>query len=128
MSNNRTTNHIATPKDGCVLLTAQLTGAGGANMVNAEAANLGGGEVVSATRTGAGAFNLVFRNKYPQLKTLFRPMIVGTTAGLGCRFTAIDVKAGTAAVVFEVAGVATDPAATDTAHLQWMVRNSGRNT
>lgn len=128
MSNRGDLYPILGVKTDLQLLTAKLTGAAAADMVNAESANMGGGEVVSATRTGTGTFDLVFRKSYPQLKSVFRPTVVGTTAGLSGRFTAIDVLAKTATLVMEVGAVATDPAATDTVHLQLLVRNSGRNT
>lgn len=125
---NRGSNLLKTPKDAVQLLFAKLTGAGAANMVNADSAKMGGGEIVSATRTGTGAFDLVFAHAYPQFHGGARPLHLGTTAGLSCRFTAIDPDAMTASVQFEVGAVATDPAATDSFFFTLAYRNSGRNT
>lgn len=124
---DRSTHLLRTPKSDVHLLTAALQGAGAANMVNAEAANMGGGEVVSATRTGAGIFNLVFRHSYPELKSVCEPGVIGTTAGLRGRFSAFNAQAKTATLRLEVGAVATDPAATDFVYLTWAVRNSGFN-
>lgn len=125
---NRSTFPIVGLKSDTQLITAKLTGAGAADMVNAESANMGGGEVSSAVRTGTGTFTLTFRKKYPQLKSVWKPATVGTTAGLTGRFSALDVAAGTATLVLEVGAVATDPASTDTVYLNFLVRNSGLNT
>jgi hypothetical protein len=124
---DRSTFAVKTPKSDVQLLTAKLQGGGAADMVNTESGNLGGGEVVSAVRTGAGTFNLTFRKKYPELKCCGEPGIIGTTAGLDGRFSAFDTTAGTATLVLEVGAVATDPATTDFVHLSWFVRNSGFN-
>lgn len=126
---NRTTYPIVGVKSDEHLLTAELTGAGAAtDMVNAESENLGGGEVVSADYSATGTFNLVFRHSYPQLKSVLGIEIVGTTAGLQGRFTAIDVAAKTATLLLEVGATATDPATTDTVYINLLVRNSGFNT
>lgn len=119
---------ITTPKNECQLITAKLTGAGAAAMVNAESANYGGGEVVSTARSGVGTHSIVFRHSYPQLKSIVAITILGTTAGLRARFTALDVTAKTATLTFEVGAVATDPAATDTVYLNLLVRNTHANT
>ena len=134
---DRTTYEVRTPKSDVQLLTAKLTGAGAADMTNDEAANMGGGEVASATRTGAGTFNLVFRRVYPELKAIVGAVVWGSTHGLRARITAIDVTAGTATVVLETPDatqaseaatmVATDPTTGDHLHLSWLVRNSGFN-
>lgn len=128
MADRGDTHPILGVKDQLHLLTAELTGDGADDMVNAEAENRGAGEVVSATRSGAGTFDLVFRHRYPQLKAILSTEFIGTTAGLRARFTAIDVQAKTATIKCEVAGVATDPAATDSLTLAILVRNSGFNT
>lgn len=134
---HRHTHPIEGARHSTQILTARLKGAGAANMTNDESAEPGAGEVVSATRTGAGTFNLVFRHPYPKLLAVLRPGHVGDTKGLQVRVTAIDVEAKTATIVCEVpdatqatAGatmVATDPAATDTIYLAWVVRNSNAN-
>lgn len=119
---------LTTPKNEVQLITAKLTGAGAANMVNAESANFGGGEVVSTARSGTGTFALTLRNSYPQLKGGMEPLVVGTTAGLRARFSAVDVQAKTATLVCEVGAVATDPATTDTIYIALLVRNTNANT
>lgn len=103
------------------LLAGHFTGAGGADMV------FKAGDIVTATRTATGTFNLKFRYKYPQRIYPFEPGIVGTTTGLGAICTAWDPVAGTATIVFSVGSVATDPATTDEVFLLFLVRNSGRN-
>lgn len=124
---DRTDYPIKSPKSDMKLLTAVLQGAGAADMVNTESANMGGGEIVSAVRTGTGLFTLTLRKPYPQLKALCDPAILGTTAGLEVRFLTFDPVAKTATIVTEVGAVATDPAATDFLHFAWFVRNSGLN-
>jgi len=124
---DRTTHLLRSVKSDMQLLTAKLKGAGGADMTLPESGNMGGGEVASATRTGTGTFSLKFRFIYPELKAWLRPGVIGTTAGLQARLTAIDVTAGTATLVTEVGTVATDPASTDEIDLAWLVRNSGFN-
>jgi len=108
------------------LLTSKLVGAGAADMVVADAAT--GGEIVSATRTGAGVFTIVFRDSYPELKSIvglnFGPR---ATDGLKASFSAIDVTAKTGTLQVEVNTTDTDPAAGDTLYITWLVRNSGRN-
>jgi len=120
--------HLQVLKDQLVLITAELTGAGAADMTNAESADFGGGEVSAATRTGAGKFTLTFRKKYPQLKAGMAPLVVGTTDGLVAQFASIDLSAGTAALETYVGSTPTDPASTDTIYLCLIARNSGRNT
>lgn len=124
---NRTTYLLSCLKNETQLLTAKLAGAGAADMTLPEAANSGGGEVASAVRTGAGAFTLTFRKKYPALLSILRPGHLGTTAGLTVRFLTLDPAAGTATIVCEVGAVATDPAVGDFLFLNWLVRNTGRN-
>lgn len=82
--------------------------------------------VTAAVWSATGTYALTFARKYPSLKGLALEF-VGATAGLQARFTAIDVAAGTAALLVEVAGTATDMAATDTLYLTFHMRNSGAN-
>lgn len=82
--------------------------------------------VTAAVWSATGTYALTFSRKYPALKG-FALEFVGATAGLQARFTAIDVAAGTAALLVEVAGTATDMAATDTLYLTFHMRNSGAN-
>lgn len=125
---NRTHRPIETVKDKCVILTAKLTGGGAAtSLVNAESANQGGGEVVSATYSATGIYTVVFRHKYNELKAAPICSFVGTTDGLTGMCSAIDVTAGTATLEIYVGNTKTDLATTDTLYMTWVVRNSGRN-
>lgn len=129
MSNNRSSHEMRTPKDQMILLTAKLTGGGAAtDLVNAESALLGGGEISAGVYTATGKYTLAFRNKYPQLKAAPIISVVGTTDGLVGMCSAIDVAAGTASLEIYVGNTATDLATTDTIYLTWVVRNSGFNS
>jgi hypothetical protein len=125
---HRTHHPIQGAKSDLVVLTAQLTGGGAAtDLVNAESANQGGGEVVSGTYSATGIYTLVFRYKYPQLKFAPTFSFVGTTDGLNAQCTAFDAAAGTATIEVYVGNTKTDLATTDTMYMLWGVRNSGRN-
>lgn len=124
---NRKTYAVMTPKSEVQMLTARFVGAGAADMVNQELANMGGGEIKSAVRTGAGLFTLTFRQLYPELKFLAKPHAWGTTDDLMVAVLTWNVVTGTATIKIEVGTVATDPAATDFIHFWWLVRNSGLN-
>lgn len=125
---NRTTYPLATPKNEVNILTAKLTGGGAAtSLVNADSANLGGGEVVSATYSATGIYTIAFRHKYPELKAAPICSFVGTTDGLTGMCSAIDVASGTATLEIYVGSTKTDLATTDTLYMTWIVRNSGRN-
>jgi hypothetical protein len=110
-----------------VVRFSQMTGGGAADLVNADAAIFGAGFISAGARTGAGVFNLTFRDKFPQGLCPLSPGIVGTTTGLVAIFTAWDPVAGTATVKFSVGSVATDPATTDSIRFVFFVRNSGKN-
>jgi len=116
---------LNTKRDTSILLTAKLVGAGAADMTIPET----GSEIVSCTRSGAGVFALVFRDSYPELKSIvglaFGPR---ATDGLRASFSAIDVTAKTATLQVEVNTTDTDPAAGDTLYINLMVRNSGANS
>ena len=125
---HRTHYSLDGAKSDMVILTAKLTGGGAAtSLVNADSANAGAGEIVSATYSATGVFTVVFRHKYPELK--FAPIFssVGTTDGLHGMCSAIDVAAGTATFEIYVGNTKTDPATTDTLYVMWAVRNSGKN-
>ena len=112
-----------------VLLTARLTGGGaGLDMVNADSALAGGGEVVSATFVSTGLFDLVFRHSWVELKSQPNYGVGGTTVGLQGATVSIDVTAKTARMRLSVGNTVTDPATTDTVHLTWVVRDSGKNS
>ena len=114
MANRGGTHPIMGVKDTLHLLTAQLTG---------------GGEVTAAEYDGTtGQYALTFRHSYPELKSVLGIEIVGDTAGLQARFLDIDVAAKTATILFEVGATPTVLAATDTAYINLLVRNSGFNT
>lgn len=100
-----------------------LTGGGAADATNPDSAKFGGGEIVTAVRSGAGTFALTFRRKWPVGKFIGHGH-VGTTAGLKARLTAFSPSAGTATLVLEVGAVATDPATTDTIHLHFQMGNT----
>lgn len=122
----RSTNPISTPRTDVRVLFANLIGAGAANLtMNAqEALN---GEIVSATRTNTGKYDLAFRYSYPELKQAPVFSFVGTTDGLVGQCSAIDIVAGTASIEIYVGSTPTDLATTDTVYLQWSARNSGKN-
>ena len=122
---HRTTYPVDAVKSDCHIVTARIVGAGGTDDPTIpETAS----EIVSTNYTATGTYDLVFRHPYPELKSVLGLEIVGDTAGLQARFTAIDVAAKTATIVFEVAGTATVLATTDTCYINLLVRNSGRNT
>ena len=110
-----------------MILTARLTGAGAADLVNADSALRGGGEVVSATRSAAGKWSVVFRRKFPELKFAPACSFIGTTDGLVGQWSAIDITAGTGSLEVYVGSTPTDLASTDSIHLFWVVRDSGGN-
>lgn len=118
-----TTYPVDHRKPGREIVLARMTGAGAANGVNADSAKFGGGEISSYTRTGAGTFTLAFRRKWPNGRFLGGANI-GTTAGLSFRLSAFDPAAGTGTLVCEVGAVATDPAATDTITLTFLMGNT----
>ncbi len=121
---DRSTHPLDTIKSQCHLVTASLVGAGGtSDLVVPETAS----DIISATYVSTGTYAVTFRHSYPELKSVLDIPCVGTTAGLRGRFTAIDVTAKTATLVFEVAGTATVLAATDTAYVNLLCRNSGAN-
>lgn len=119
-------NHpLNTKKDSCTLLTAKLVGAGAATDMTVSET---GGAIVSCTYSATGVFLIVFRDSYPELKSIvglsFGPR---GTDGLKASFSAIDVTAKTATLQIEVGSTDTDPATTDTLYINWIVRNSGAN-
>ncbi len=84
--------------------------------------------ITSINRTGAGTHTVVWSEKFAGTVLGPGPMsCIGTTAGLEPRFSALDAAAGTATVVTEVAGTATDAATTDTVYIGFWVRNSAKN-
>ncbi len=127
---NRTTYPLATPKSDSQIITAKIVGGGAAtNPTLPESTNYGGGEFATCIYAGAtGTYSGTFRYTYPELKAAYEPSVVGATAGLKIRFTAIDVTAGTFAFTAEVNTTATDIPTTDTVYFAFQVRNSGQNS
>lgn len=123
---SRTTSPVATPRTDVHLLFASLVGAGTSNPTfpTQEALN---GEILSATRTNTGKWDVTFRYTYPELKQAPVFSFVGTTDGLIGQCSAIDINAGTASFEFYVGSTPTDLATTDTVFISWAARFSGRN-
>lgn len=125
---NRIHRLLETVKDKAVLLTAKLTGGGvGLSLVNADSANQGAGEVVSAVWSATGKYTVTFRHAYFELLAPLTPCTVGTTDGLVGQYSAFNPVTKTAALELYVGSTPTDAATTDTIFLTWIVRNSGRN-
>lgn len=122
---NRTVYPVATPRNEVHILTARAVGNTTSDPTLPEATEPGGGEIATMTHTGTGTFTGTFRKSYPQLEYA-SAYIVGATAGLRARFTAIDVTAKTFALTTEINTTATDPATTDTIYFLLFVRNTGR--
>lgn len=123
---NRSHYAIETPRTEVKQLFATLNGAAAADLtpVTAESAN---GEIVSATRTGAGVYNVTFRYGYPQLKQAPTCSFIAATAGLIGSFSAFDVVNGTGTLRTFVGSTPTDVGAGDQISIAWSVRNSGKN-
>lgn len=101
---------------------ATLTGGGvGASLVNADANNRGGGEIVSATFSSTGTYTIAFRHGWPAL--LFAPVatFVGANPDFNMQVSAIDVAAGTATFVFGSGTTLTDVPTTTTVYIRWTV-------
>lgn len=123
-----TTYPIEGTKSHLRLCTARLTGAGaGVSMVNADSALLGGGEVTSATFVSTGLFDVVFKHKWPEAKCNPVGVVTGTTVGLMVGWVSCDLTAGTGRIRLTVGNTVTDPATTDSIHLLWVARDSGKN-
>lgn len=101
---------------------AHLTGGGvGANLVNADSSNRGGGEIVSATFSSTGVYTIVFRHAWPAL--LFAPIatFVGANPDFNMQATAMDVVAGTATFTFGSGTTPTDVPTTTEIYIRWTV-------
>lgn len=124
---------LNTPRTYTVTLYAKLTGGGAAaDMVNAESAVNGGGEIATAVRSGLGTYTITFRKFWPQLlgapKFSFVDATATNIAGLDGAVTAIDVTAGTATFVFsQNSTTLVDIATTTTVYVNWTVRASSKN-
>lgn len=124
---NRTTNPLSTPRTEVQALFAALIGGGvGASLTmgTQEALN---GEIVSVTWVSTGTYTIVFRHKYPELKSAPGFRFVGSTDGFNGRCSAIDITAGTATLVFNVSTTLTDLPTTTTVYIDWVCRNSVKN-
>lgn len=126
---NRDVDFVHTPKDNVHILTARIVGGGAASdPTRPDAVRYGGGEFATCIYAGAtGTYSGTFRRKYPELLAIQEPAVLGATAGLKIRFTAIDFAAGTFAFTAEVNTTATDIPTTSTVYFTFVVRNSGRN-
>lgn len=99
---------------------AKLTGGGAStSLVNADSANRGAGEIVSATWTSTGTYAVVFRHAWPAM--LYPPVekFVGATADFNMQISAIDLAAGTATFVFNSGTTPTDVPTTTDVYLRW---------
>lgn len=123
---NRDTEFLRFAKSDAELLTMKFVGGAAGQPTLPEATLYGGGELSGVTWSATGQYACVLRRKYPELKSV-DAYIVGATAGLQARVTAVDVRAGTMTIQTEVGAVATNAAATDTIYVRLIVRNSGRN-
>ena len=83
--------------------------------------------ITSITRTDTGDHSIVWAEKFAGTVLDARVAVVGTTAGLTGRFTAIDLAAGTSTITTEVGATPTDAATTDTVYLSIWCRNSSKN-
>lgn len=131
-SPNGQRHDLKTPRSYVVELFAKLTGAGAADLVNADSAVNGGGEIASAVHGITGTYVVTFRKLWPQL--LYAPTFsfVDATsaniAGLEGTCTAIDVTAGTATFVFsQNSTTLVDVPSTTTVYVRWTVRASSKN-
>lgn len=107
-----------------VLVTARFTGNGTSTGTIPTTDNP---YITSINRTGVGTHTIVWAHKFPGTVLDARVSLIGTTAGLDGRFTALDMSAGTGTLITEVGAVATDAATTDTVYLAIWVRNSASN-
>lgn len=122
---------LETGRSQVVDLNATLTGNGSGNLINADSALNGGGEITSGTHTGTGTYTIVFAKKWSQLVALpsfgFLDATASNILGFDGVCTAIDVTAGTATFVFAIGNVATDLPATTTITVRWAVRSTNKN-
>lgn len=124
---------LQTPRTHVVTLYATLTGGGAADMVNADSAANGGGEIVSAVRTGTGAYTLTLRKQWPAAVSTFSASFLDATnsaiAGFDVATLTMNLTANppTATVVFNASTTPTDVATTTTVYLNWTVRSVNKD-
>lgn len=124
---------LETPRSQVVDLMAKLTGGGAAtDMVNADSAINGGGEISAAVRSALGTYTITFRKNWPQLVQApvfsFVDATAANIAGLDGAVTAIDVTAGTATFVFsQNSTTLVDLPTTTTVYVRWAVRSTNKN-
>jgi hypothetical protein len=112
---------------------AKLTGGGAAaDMVNADSAINGGGEIVTAVRSALGTYTITFRKFWSQLVQApvftFVDATATNIAGIDGNTTAIDVTAGTATFVFsQNSTTLIDIPSTTTVYIRWSVRTTSKN-
>jgi hypothetical protein len=101
---------------------AKLVGGGvGTDLVNADSANRGSGEIVSGTWSSTGTYTIVFRHLWPALLAAPIATFVGANPDFNMQTSAIDVTAGTATFVFGSGTTATDVPTTTDIYLRWTV-------
>lgn len=123
---------LETGRSQIVDLFAKLTGAGAADMVNADSAVNGGGEITAAVHGITGTYTITFAKKWSQLVQAPQFTFVDATsnniAGLEGSCTAIDVAAGTATFVFsQNSTTLVDVPSTTTVYVRWAVRSTNKN-
>lgn len=107
---------------------ATLTGGGvGTSLVNADSADPGSGEIVSATWSSTGTYTIVFRKTWPEILYYPEATFLAATADFNMQVSAIDVTAGTATFVFNSGTTPTDVATTITVSIRWVVRSTSKN-
>jgi hypothetical protein len=124
---NRTTNPLSTPRTDAHALYATLIGGGVGVTMTMGAQEALNGEITSVAWSSTGTYTVVFRHKYPELKSAPGFRFVGATDGFNGRCSAIDVAAGTATFVFNVSTTLTDVPTTTTVYIDWVCRNSVKN-
>lgn len=125
---NRSVFQVNSPKSEVQILTARIVGGGAAaDPTRPDSTDYGGGEFATCIYAGStGTYSGTFRKKYPELLSV-HAQVLGVTAGLQIRFTAIDLAAGTFAFTAEVNTTATDLPTTTTVYFTFICRNSSRN-
>ncbi len=124
---------LNTPRTYAVTLYAKLIGGGpAADMVNADSAVNGGGEIATAVRSGLGTYTITFRKVWSQLLMApdftFVDATAANIAGLDGAVTAMDVTTGTATFVFsQNSTTLVDIPTTTTVYVNWTVRASNKN-
>jgi hypothetical protein len=128
MASGINTNPLSTIKTDSILFTAKLVGTGAGTALAVADPTAANSEIVSITFVSTGIHDVVLRRSFPQLLSLFPIPTLGTTVGLSGNWVSFDPVAKTARIRLTVGNAVTDAAATDNVFLNWVVRNSGKNT